>query len=167
MRLWYLSRCVCRKTVTRRKCTRVQSYVRRLDPRVCTAVFGVGCEVTLAGRRWGWCVNNFQEAHFVMSSITIKLFCRIGPKIGRDTRGPGMFPLPDWNHFEAITSWLAQTNNTSEGKKNFCLLLELGCICPPPPLKHERLVMRKDEAFVNLHCWKHKKSSEDHDEFIF
>jgi hypothetical protein len=47
------------------------------------------------------------------------IYFRIGPKLGLNTRGPGMFPVPDWNHFEDIISGLAQTNNTSEGKKCF------------------------------------------------
>ncbi len=63
------------------------------------------------------CLNNF----------------RIGPKLGLNTRGPGMFPVPDWNHFEDIISGLAQTNNTSEGKKFFYYILwiiEVECRCP-------------------------------------
>jgi hypothetical protein len=53
---------------------------------------------------------------YVTIYFDITFFFRIGPKLGRDTRGPGMFPLQDWNHYEELTSGLALTNNTSEGK---------------------------------------------------
>ncbi len=125
------SRCECMITVSR-----VESIVQEDNPmsgglqnivppptltarRVYTSVFDVRGEDTLAGRRGVWGVNNLQEADFVMSHVVIKLLLRIGLKIGCETRGTGMLPLRDSNHFDAITSGLAQTNNMSEGKMNF------------------------------------------------
>jgi hypothetical protein len=46
-------------------------------------------------------------------------FIQDRPKAPTRTRGPGMFPVPEWNHYEDLTFGLAVMHNTSEGKIGF------------------------------------------------